>query len=151
MDHTSYRHGVLELKVYLTLALILIISLLSGACSKCGGEWQDILWKLKSYGPSGNLQTPVENTDITAQFDSEGKRVTGSSGCNSYFADYSFDSSKCGLEISAIGATKKACLEPGVMQQEQKYFELLQNAEIIAIKVGELTITSGTEVLVYIR
>lgn len=139
------------MKIYLTLTSILIISLLSGACSKCGGEWQDIMWKLKSYGPSDNLQALVENTDISAQFDVEGKRVTGSSGCNSYFADYSFNSSKCELEISTVGATKKACLEPGVMQQEQKYFELLQNGEKIAVKDGELTITCGTEVLVYIR
>jgi len=139
------------LKVYLTLASILIISLLSGACSKCRGEWQDILWKLTSYGPSDNLQTLVENTDITAQFDSEGKRVPGSSGCNSYFADYSFDPNKCELEISTVGATKKACLEPGVMQQEQKYFELLQNADKITVKGGELTITSGTQVLIYVR
>ena len=139
------------MKVYLTLASILIISLLSGACSKCRGEWQDILWKLTSYGPSDNLQTLVENTDITAQFDSEGKRVTGSSGCNSYFADYGFDPSKCELEISAIGATKKACLEPDVMQQEQKYFELIQNAENIDVKDRELAITSGTEILIYAR
>ena len=139
------------MKVYLTLVSILIISLLSVACSKCGGEWQDITWKLISYGLSGNLQTPVENTDITAQFDSEGKRVTGSSGCNSYFADYSFDSSKCGLEISAIGATKKACLEPGVMQQEQKYFELLQRAESLKVTGDELRIICGADVLVYMR
>jgi heat shock protein HslJ len=141
----------LELKVYLTLALILIISLLSEACSKCGDEWQDITWKLKSYGPTNNLQTLVENTNITAQFESEGKRVTGSSGCNSYFADYSFDPNKCELGISVIGATKKACLEPRVMQQEKKYFELLQNADKITVKGGELTITSSTEVLIYIR
>jgi len=124
---------------------------MSASCSKCGGEWQDVLWKLKSYGPTDNLQTPLENTSITAQFENEGKRVTGSSGCNSYFYDYSFDSSKCGLEISAIGATKKACLESDVMQQEQKYFELLQNADKITVKDGGLTITSGTEVLKYIR
>ncbi len=141
----------LELKVYFTLASLLIIILLSGACSKCGSEWQDVLWKLKSYGPLDNLQTLVENTDITAQFDSNENRTTGSSGCNSYFADFIFNPSKCELEISAIGATKKACLESGVMQQEQKYFELLQNAENIVVKGGELTITSGTEVLIYVR
>ena len=139
------------MKVYLALASILIISLLFGACSKCGGEWQDILWKLTSYGPSDNLQTLVENTEITAQFDREGKRVTGSSGCNSYFADYGLDTSKCKLEISTIGATKKACMESGIMQQEQKYFELLQKAESLKITGDELRIICGSEVLVYIR
>ena len=139
------------MKVYLALASILIISLLFGACSKCGGEWQDILWKLTSYGPSDNLQTLVDNTEITAQFDREGKRVTGSSGCNSYFADYGLDTSKCKLEISTIGATKKACLEPDVMQQEQKYFNLLQNAESLEVTGDELRMTCGAEVLVYTR
>lgn len=137
------------MKVYLTLASILIISLLSGACSNCRSERQDILWKLKSYGSSDNPQTLVENTDITAQFDSDGMRVTGSSGCNSYFADYSFDSSKCELEISAIGSTKKACLEPGVMQQEQKYFSLLQKAESLEVTGDELRIICGSEELVF--
>jgi heat shock protein HslJ len=143
----------MRLKLSLALITLLAISLLPGACAQpaCGdSEWQDIPWKLKSYGPADNLQPVLGNANITLQFNSSDKEVSGSGGCNHYFGSYAVKSN-CELQISGLGATEMACLDSGLMQQEQKYFGLLQNADKIEIKDGELRITSKDEVLVYIH
>jgi heat shock protein HslJ len=143
----------MRFKLSLVLVMLLALSLLLGACTKTtcdDGEWQDILWKLKSYGLADNLQPVLGNSNITLQFDSNDKEVSGSGGCNHYFGSYAVKSN-CELQISGLGATEMACLDLALMQQEQRYFGLLQNAGKIEIKNGELRITSKDEVLVYTR
>ncbi|MDO9334163.1 MAG: META domain-containing protein [Dehalococcoidales bacterium] len=142
----------MRLKLSLALVVLLAISLLPGACAKptCGdGEWQDILWKLKSYGTAENLQPVLGNASITLQFNSSDKEISGSGGCNHYFGNYTINNSNCELKIPGLGATEMACLDSALMQQEQKYFGLLQTAGKIEVKDGELRITCDNEVLVY--
>jgi heat shock protein HslJ len=143
----------MRLKLSLVLLLLLAFSLLPGACTKttCGdSEWQNISWKLKSYGLAGNLQPVLGNANITLQFNSSDKEINGSGGCNHYFGSYTIKSN-CELKILGLGATEMACSDSALMIQEQKYFGLLQNADKIEIKGGELYITSNNEVLVYTR
>jgi len=143
----------MRLKLSLAVVVLLVLNLLLGACSKTtcdDGEWQDILWKLKSYGPADNLQPVLGNANITLQFDSSDKQVSGSGGCNHYFGSYTVKSN-CELQISGLGATEMACLDSALMQQEQRYFGLLQNAGKIEIKDGVLHITCDDEVLVYMH
>lgn len=143
----------MRLKFFLTFIFIFLLSLLMGACSKttCGdSEWQDILWKLKSYGPANNLHPVEENASITVQFNNNNKQVSGSGGCNSYFGTYKVNRN-CELEITGLSATERACLDPALMQQEQTYFNLLQNASQIEVIDKGLQIVSGTELLVYTR
>ncbi|HEX9896228.1 MAG TPA: META domain-containing protein [Dehalococcoidales bacterium] len=140
-------------KLFVVLVLMLTISLLLGACTKTtggDGEWQDILWTLESYGPPDNLQSVLRNANITLRFDSNFKQAVGSGGCNHYFGSYTIKSN-CGLQISGLGATEMACKDSVLMQQEQRYFGMLQDADKIEVKDGELRITCGTEVLVYIH
>ena len=142
----------MRLKLSLMLIVLLAISLLPGACDKptCGdGEWQNIAWKLKSYGTTDNLQPVLGNANITLQFNSNDEEVNGSGGCNHYFGSYTINSRNCELKISGLGATEMACLDAALMQQEQKYFSLLQTAGKIEVKNGELRINCGNEVLVY--
>ena len=55
-------------------------------------------------------------SEITATFD-EGRRLSGSAGCNNYNAAYTTEGDT--IEILAPSSTKMACLEPeGVMDQE---------------------------------
>jgi heat shock protein HslJ len=142
----------MRLKLSLAIVALLAISLLSGACAQptCGdGEWEDIVWKLKSYGTTDNLQPVLGNANITLQFNSSDKEINGSGGCNHYFGSYTINSRNCELKISGLGATEMACLDAALMQQEQKYFSLLQTAGKIEVKNGELRINCGNEVLVY--
>ena len=141
----------MRLKLSLALVVLLAISLLPGACTKTtggDGEWQDILWTLESYGPPDNLQPVLGNANITLQFNSSDKEINGSGGCNHYFGSYTIKSN-CELKISGLGATEMACLDSALMQQEQKYFGLLQTTGKIEVKNEELRITCGNEVLVY--
>lgn len=144
----------MRLKLFLAMLLLLLLILLPGAaCTKttCGyGEWQDIPWKLKSYGAANDLQPVLANSNITLEFDSNNKEVSGSGGCNHYFGNYTVKSN-CELQISELGATEMACLDSKLMQQEQKYFNLLQNVDKIEVQDGELRITSDNEIMVYIR
>lgn len=136
----------------LIVCLLLVVSCISVACNvnPCGDELEDIAWKLKEYGTPGNLQLVSGNVEITIKFNSNDKTAGGSGGCNSYSGAYELKPN-CGLTIGAVISTKKACLEDGIMQQEQKYFDLLQNADSFEVVGQELSIICGSEVLVYGR
>ncbi len=136
----------------LMAAMSAIMCLVFTGCARgaCGGEFEDIHWKLKSYGTPGTLQPVQGNDDITLNFESEEKQINGSGGCNSYFGSYSIDSN-CRLKITELGATEMACLDPILMQQEQNYFNILQDAESIQVEGEELHISGSSGVLVYTR
>jgi len=72
----------------------------------------------------------LAETEVTATF--EGGTVSGSAGCNTYFAAYTLDSSF--LTVEAVAATEMACLEPaGVMEQEQSYLGFLKDVTVYRI------------------
>jgi len=109
---------------------------------------EDILWVLESYGEQGNLKTVLEGTEITATFDSDERRVTGSAGCNSYFGEFQIDKNK--LSIPMVGNTEMYCMEPeGTMEQETQYLRLLSAAGSYEVNGGKLRIISGTQTLVF--
>lgn len=141
----------MRLKLSLTaIFALLAISLLPAACTETthGDDWEDILWELRYYGSPDNMQTVLENTDITIEFLSADNELKGSGGCNSYFGGYTTGTDNS-LQISSMGYTEMACMSPGVMEQEQKYFELLYAAGKIEVIDNELHITCGDEKLVY--
>ena len=142
----------MRFRFILIAALLLIFILVFPGCvqTKCNvAEWQDVSWKLKSYGHTEDLLPVSGNTDITILFNSSDNRIGGFGGCNSYFGSYTINKQTCELTIGDIGSTKKACVDATVMQQEQKYFNLLQAAAKVEVKGGELRITCGSELLVY--
>jgi heat shock protein HslJ len=107
---------------------------------------EDTTWVLESYGEQGNLQAVLEDTEITAVFDSAEDKVTGSAGCNSYFAGYEIENNE--LSISAIGSTEMYC--EGLMEQEQQYLSILGGAENFQVQDSQLRISSsGNQVLIF--
>jgi heat shock protein HslJ len=84
-------------------------------------------WQVMSYNNGkGGVTSLIIGTEISAIF-GEDNRLTGNSGCNSYFAEYETDGDNIG--IGTAGSTEMACLEPeGVMEQEQQYLAALQTA-----------------------
>ena len=133
------------------LLVILLILLAFGlvACKGVVADFEDKDWVLESYGEPGNTQSVIENSEITATFDSGTHEVDGSAGCNHYFGDYEVDNGE--LSISAVGSTEMACMEPeGVMDQEYEYLQLLILAASYEIEDSQLQITcSDGTVLVY--
>ncbi len=80
----------------------------------------------------------------------EGK-ITGYSGCNSYGGAYTVKGT--GLQLGEIAMTLMACLEDGVMEQEQAYFEALPIVTKFRLDNDRLELqdVSGTTLLAYVR
>jgi len=84
-------------------------------------------WVLKSLASGKDAVTSVmAGTRIDAVFTENGT-VSGSCGCNQYFASYTAAGSS--LTLGPVGSTKKYCGEPaGIMGQEQAFLSLLSRA-----------------------
>lgn len=88
------------------------------------GEVADRLWVLVGYGDAANPTVIEEGTVITAVFSSVEATVSGSGGCNNYFAAYE-STDDGGLTISGpIGGTMMFC--EGSMDLETAYFAALE-------------------------
>lgn len=101
------------------------------------------LWQLSTLN---NGQQAVSSlpagVEITAQF-ADG-RVSGSAGCNKYFADYTVDGDK--LTVSGVGSTKMFCGEPkGVMDQEALFLQAMEKAARFEIREQSLTVFDAEE------
>ncbi|WAI01921.1 META domain-containing protein [Methanogenium organophilum] len=81
-------------------------------------------WEVTGYNNGqGGVISPLVGTTITAVFGEDGQ-VTGSAGCNNYFASYSVSGME--LTIGPVGSTRMSCETPeGVMEQESQYLALL--------------------------
>lgn len=82
----------------------------------------------------------LAETAITATF--EAGSVSGSAGCNTYFAAYTCDGFF--LTCETPGATEMACSGPaGVMEQEQCYLGLLEDVTAYRIYGNHLWLETG--------
>jgi len=92
-------------------------------------------WTLESFHTADAVSSVLAGTTITAVFGADGS-VSGSAGCNRYFASYNVTGTS--LSISSVGSTKMACSAPGVMQQEGTYLTLISQAKTVTIKGDRL-------------
>jgi len=111
--------------------------------------FEDTTWVLESYGETGDLNTVLEDTEISIEFISAEGKMEGSAGCNSYFGGYEVSEDKLAMK-SPIGSTMMACPAP-IMNQEQEYLTILQNAESYNIEGDQLQIVGVDKVLVFRR
>jgi heat shock protein HslJ len=103
----------------------------------------DTKWFLRSYGEQGNLEAIIDGSEITATFNGAEGEVSGSAGCNTYFASYEVKGSN-ELVVSEMAWTEMACLSPeGVMEQEQEFLSLLDNAQSFQADDTTLTIVTS--------
>jgi heat shock protein HslJ len=126
-------------KILITVMLSVLIVTGISACSAPNSTLEDTKWFLRSYGEQNNLQALIEDTDITATFNSAKGGVSGSAGCNTYFARYKVQGNK--LAIFEMAFTEMACLSPeGVMEQEQEFLAILANTQSFQADDTTLTI-----------
>jgi len=97
-------------------------------------------WTLDSISTADAVSSVVAGTTITAVFDGNGS-VTGSAGCNRYFASYTVTGNS--LSIGGTGSTKMHCTGPGVMQQESTYLASLGRAAGFTITGNRLSLTDA--------
>jgi hypothetical protein len=95
--------------------------------------------RLVHYHTPYALLSVIPGTTITAIFDKDGS-VTGSAGCNNYYAQYNLTGNL--LSINTIGSASdkhdRVCSAPGVMVQEGTYLALLGNVRNFSIQGEEL-------------
>jgi len=110
--------------------LIMILGLMITSCSEFSGTVADEL-----EGTKWNLLTirksiPIPDSIITIEFEDD--EVRGTSGCNTYFGEYTSKENK--ISFGVLAATEMACLNPeGIMEQEQEYLSFL--SEIVAYSI----------------
>ncbi len=82
-------------------------------------------WDVTGYN-NGNqaVVSPVAGSKLTAIFTAD--QVSGSAGCNDYSGAYTLDGTK--LTIGPLAATRKACADQAVSDQEQQFLTALQAA-----------------------
>lgn len=130
--------GILSLNATIPPAKVVPIGAIAqsdGAMTKpsqpqfAGAEW--VLEDLNGTGVVDHLQT-------TLLFDGR-DRLSGQGGCNRYMAQAQLANNR--LTVGAIASTKKLC-PPAVMDQENRYFQALQNAERVRLDGAFLLIYS---------
>ena len=138
------------MKKVLIVAMLSVFAVISlASCSSPDSMLKDTKWFLRSYGEQNNLQAIIEDTEITATFNSIKGEISGSAGCNTYFAGYQISGSK--LSIYEMAFTEMACVSPeGVMEQEQEYLTILATAQSFLVDDTTLTIScSGGQQLYF--
>ena len=134
-------------KVFIVLLVPIVVSL--AACATKAGALENVTWVLESYGESGNLESVLADTEITATFNSAEERVEGSAGCNNYLGGYELKGSELSIP-GPIGATMMSCGDQ-IDEQERQYLTALESAESYKIEYGELRMTCGNQVLIFKR
>ena len=87
---------------------------------------------------NGQGKEPVADTEMTLRFSAE--KLTGSAGCNRYFASYQTGDDRQ-LSITDIASTDMWCLQPeGIMEQETKFLQWLDEANSYRINDDHLTL-----------
>jgi heat shock protein HslJ len=101
-------------------------------------------WQLASYLTGEGAVVPViPGTGVTATFGGDG-RVTGSAGCNDYFAPYEVNGT--GISVGPAGSTRMYCSSPaGVMDQERAYLAALVNASSFSVNADTLRLRDAGE------
>jgi len=87
----------------------------------------------------------VAGKEPTIRFTKDGK-IEGTTGCNRFFGSYVQDGAK--VTFSGTGATKMACPQDGVMQQEAAFLAILQGDALVAFEqpgkaLSHLTLTGA--------
>lgn len=120
------------------VSILALAALASGAAvsAQAQDDLRGTAWQLVSLGGTD----VIEGTTITLSFDNEG-RVSGSAGCNSYGATYT--AAEGVLSVEMPFSTLMACMEPGVMEQEQAYLAALEAAARYTIADHQLVITGA--------
>ena len=101
------------------------------------------VWHLAQYqNKQGEVMPVLAGSETTAVFGEDGSLV-GSSGCNTYTANFTTEGHS--IAIGTVAATEKACAEPdGVMEQESIYITALATVLGWHVEGNELVLTDGS-------
>jgi heat shock protein HslJ len=127
----------------IAVALVAVMCLMSAGCATTGsavrGTWTAVL---------SAPQALVTGSTITITFD--GSRVTGSSGCNGY-GSRSARVSNGTLIMGETASSAMACPDPGLMEQEGRFYALLNARPQIQVDGDTLLLTGQAITMTFRR
>jgi len=114
-------------------------------------ELRGTSWDVSGYDNGQGTIMRINNSGrkLTANFSTDG-RVSGSSGCNSYSADYTCSAVDQTLELGRLLRTEMACTDGNIMRQEGDFIAALRTVNSYHIKGNTLTLKAadgGTAVI----
>lgn len=146
LKENLFKNKIMNYKSLFIVFSILFSSLSLGCIYNNSTDLEGTSWKLEEYLCSeGNLTKAIPNVTATLIFDEE--RATGTSGCNSFFGNYSIGDKS--LSFGPIGSTLMYCMYDNLMDQEYTYFMRLGEVQSYEIEEGMLKLRdSKGEILV---
>jgi heat shock protein HslJ len=96
----------------------------------------DTEWLLEKLGDTNVIGRPQ---NLTLGFVST-DRIRGQGGCNSYSAKSQIEGDQ--LKVETLISTKKACVDPKLQDQENRYFRALESAQRVSLEGSDLLIYS---------
>lgn len=91
------------------------------ASSSTGSPLRGVSWRLSAFVENGQQQLPVEDTDITIQFD--GSQFSGWTGCNQYSGNYNVADATIHMDSAFV--TQMECTNQGAGQQEREFLDII--------------------------
>lgn len=125
----------------LTRILALGVLALVIACADTDQSLPDTSWTLAALGPVSAPQPALEGHAATLSFSGDGRRITGSTGCNSYEGKYKADGES--FTTSGLSWTEAGCPAPGLFEQESAMTDILVGARRYSSGASRLTIESA--------
>lgn len=105
-------------------------------------------WEVVNFNNGrGALVSLLPGTRVTLEFGADG-RVTGSSGCNTFFSSYQVSGNS--IVIGPPSSTQTLCSEPeGIMQQETDFLNILRIASTFRLDGNRLELRfSGDQIAI---
>ncbi|XOF35324.1 MAG: META domain-containing protein [Candidatus Electrothrix sp. YB6] len=114
-------------------------------------ELPGTFWNVSGYDNGQGTIMRINNSGrkLTANFDTNG-RISGSSGCNSYSGDYTYNTADQTLQLGRLLRSAMLCTDGNIMQQEQDFIAALQTVNSYHINGNTLTLKAadgGTAVI----
>lgn len=89
----------------------------------------------------------IDGAELTAIFGDDGQ-LSGTAGCNNYFAAYEADAATGTITIGQSGSAMMACEEPeGIMAQEQAFLAALATAATYRVQGNTLELRTADDAL----
>lgn len=108
---------------------------------------EGVTWTLVSYGDFTTPTPVLPGADITARFSVADGKITGSAGCNTYFASFTEEAGRA-LTVGPAGSTMMACDE-AIMNQETAFLSTLGAAKTYRFINGTLLVISEQGALTF--
>lgn len=120
----------------------ILLGIIAASCAVLNpagtNELDDTNWQLLYIRKSA----PIAGRPITIAF--KDGQVNGSSGCNSYFGEYTVNGNE--ISFGPLASTEMACMDPeGIMQQEQEYLHFLSEVVTFEMKGDQLVLKKAVQ------